>query len=254
MNVARAFDVLQRYSEACADEREELAFGFVVRSPSLPAARALNMVVVSGPQPTLDAERLRAITEETLRDVPEPQVVVEDDETAARIEPGMVEAGWKHERDVIMTLGASRAADDADTSGVREASDAEILELMEHWFREEEGEQGDAVVRQLVEYAGREMRAFPERRFVLERGGRALGMSALRTLDGVAQVEDVFVLPGTRGGGVGTALVAHAIREARAADPEMTFIVADADDRPRELYARLGFEAQAAFRSFWRPA
>ena len=42
MDVARAFDVLQRYTTACSDEREELAFGFVVRTPSLPAARALK--------------------------------------------------------------------------------------------------------------------------------------------------------------------------------------------------------------------
>ena len=251
MNVARAFDVLQRYTTACSDEREELAFGFVVRSSSLPAARALNMVVVTGPQPTLDADRLRAVAEETLRDVPEPQVVVEDDATGARIAPGMVAAGWKHERDVVMTLGP--ASPEVDTLGVREATEEEILDLTEHWFREEEGRHGDDVVAQLVEYARREVRAFPERRFVLGRGGRPLGMSCLRRLDGVAQVEDVFVLPEARGGGVGTALVAHAIAEARANEPDLTFIVADADGRPRELYARLGFEAQTTFRSFWRP-
>ena len=251
MRVARAFDVLQRYTTACSDEREELAFGFVVRTPSLPAARALNMVVVSGPQPTLDAERLRALCEEVLRDVPEPQVVVEDDETAARLEPGMAKAGWKHERDVVMTLGAATPA--VDTGGVGDATEDEILELMEHWFREEEGEKGDDVVAQLVAYAAREMRAFPERRFVVRRDGRALGMSCLRRLDGVAQVEDVFVVAEARGRGVGTALVAHAIAEARASEPELTFIVAGADDRPRELYARLGFEAQTTFRSFWRP-
>ena len=253
MNVARAFDVLQRYTTACADAREELAFGFVVRSPSLPAARALNMVVVTGPQPTLDAERLRSVVEETLHDVPEPQVVVEDDPTAARIEPGMIDAGWKHERDVVMTLGPSRADGDVDRSGVRDADEDEILELMGHWFREEEGEQGEEVVAQLVDYARREVRAFPERRFVLERDGQPVGMSCLRRLDGVAQVEDVFVLPHARGDGAGTALVAHAITQARATDPELTFIVADADDRPRELYARLGFEPQTVFRSFWRP-
>ena len=179
-------------------------------------------------------------------------MVVEDDETAARIEPGMVEAGWKHERDVVMTLGQSLP--DVAADGVRDATEEEILALMDRWFREEEGEKGEAVVAQLVEYAGREMRAFPERRFVLDRGDGPLGMSCLRRLDGVAQVEDVFVVPEARGGGVGTALVAHAIREARAGDPELTFIVADADDRPRELYARLGFEAQTTFRSFWRPA
>ena len=56
------------------------------------------------------------------------------------------------------------------------------------------------------------------------------------------------------GARLGTALVAHAIAEARATQRDMTFIVADADDRPRELCARLGFEAQTTFRSCWRPA
>lgn len=78
-------------------------------------------------------------------------------------------------------------------------------------------------------------------------------MCRLRLIDGLAQVEDVFVAPEARGRGAGGALVARAIGEADAAGPEMVFIVADADDRPRALYARLGFEAQTTFRSFWRP-
>ena len=254
MDVARAFDVLGRFATACSDERSELAFGYVVRSPSLPAARDLNMVVVTGPQPTLDAERLRSLTEEALPDVPEPQVVIEDDATSARIEPGLVAAGWKVERDVVMTLGDARAAERVDTSAVREGTEQEVLALMDRWFDEEEGEKGPEVVAQLVEYARRETRVTPEHRFVVDDGGVPIGMSCFRLIDGLAQVEDVFVVPEARGRGVGGALVARAIAEARAAAPQTTFIVADADDRPRALYARLGFQPQTTFRSFWRPS
>ena len=55
----------------------------------------------------------------------------------------------------------------------------------------------------------------------------------------VAEITSVYVLPEHRGGGRGTAITRAAIEAcAGAAD---LWIVADDEDRPKELYARLGF-------------
>jgi ribosomal protein S18 acetylase RimI-like enzyme len=54
-----------------------------------------------------------------------------------------------------------------------------------------------------------------------------------------AEVAQVYVSPGYRGGGFGTALTSTAIEAARDADE--TWIVADDEGRPKELYSRLGF-------------
>ena len=58
--------------------------------------------------------------------------------------------------------------------------------------------------------------------------------------DGVASVDNVFTAPDARGRGYARALVTHGIDVARGLDPELIFIIADDDDTPKELYAKLG--------------
>jgi GNAT superfamily N-acetyltransferase len=63
----------------------------------------------------------------------------------------------------------------------------------------------------------------------------------LWTRDGVAQVEDVVCLLEHRGHGYGRAVASAATRAALDEDPELLFIVGDADDWPKDLYQRLGY-------------
>ena len=60
--------------------------------------------------------------------------------------------------------------------------------------------------------------------------------------EGAAQVEDVNTLEAFRNRGAGRAVVLAAIREARAAGADLVWLLADADDWPRHLYAKIGFE------------
>jgi GNAT superfamily N-acetyltransferase len=80
-----------------------------------------------------------------------------------------------------------------------------------------------------------------ERRFAVCDGDDVVAWARLWTRGGEAQVEDVVCLAEHRGRGYGRAVVATATRAALAEDPELLFIVADAKDWPKELYARLGF-------------
>jgi len=57
---------------------------------------------------------------------------------------------------------------------------------------------------------------------------------------GVAQIENVVTLEEHRG--LGRAVVLAALAEARAAGCDVVFLQAEADDWPKDLYARLGFE------------
>jgi ribosomal protein S18 acetylase RimI-like enzyme len=59
---------------------------------------------------------------------------------------------------------------------------------------------------------------------------------------GDAQVEDVGTLPEHRGRGYASAVVLAAVEEARRAGAELIFLFADAEDWPKELYRRLGFD------------
>ena len=68
--------------------------------------------------------------------------------------------------------------------------------------------------------------------------------------EGIAQVESVDTLEEFRGRGVARNIVLRAASEGRAAGAEMVFIEADADDWPKQLYERLGFEHVGAYRGF----
>jgi len=57
-----------------------------------------------------------------------------------------------------------------------------------------------------------------------------------------AQIEDVATEPEFRGRGHGTAVVVTALAAARNAGADFVFLVADAEDWPKEWYAQLGFE------------
>lgn len=64
-------------------------------------------------------------------------------------------------------------------------------------------------------------------------------------IDGLGQVEDLFVLPAHRKGGIATALVHHCAADARAKGAGPLVIVADPTDTPKNIYARMGFRPVA---------
>ena len=65
-----------------------------------------------------------------------------------------------------------------------------------------------------------------------------------------AEITQVFVHPDHRGGGRGTAMTRAAIEA--AGDVRDLWIVADDEDRPKELYGRLGFRPAWATMEFTR--
>jgi predicted acetyltransferase len=56
-----------------------------------------------------------------------------------------------------------------------------------------------------------------------------------------------------RGRGYASALVLHTLQEARRAGCDLVFLVADAQDWPKALYRRLGFDELGRYVKFIRP-
>lgn len=84
--------------------------------------------------------------------------------------------------------------------------------------------------------------------YVAREGGRVVGMAALHfsisTAEGglAASFEDLIVEPGQRGRGVGAALLAHVIGEARKLGVLRIMLLTDHDNaRAQALYRKLGF-------------
>jgi GNAT superfamily N-acetyltransferase len=68
--------------------------------------------------------------------------------------------------------------------------------------------------------------------------------------NGVGKVEDLFTIPELRRRGVATALIAHAVGDARARGAGPVLIGADPDDSPKHMYAAMGFRPLCVLRSY----
>ena len=210
---------------------------------------ALNHVRLERP---LTYRQTVALVREHLGELPFEHVVIEDEANEA-LEAEFLGDGWKVERDVVMAL--SRAPDRVvDTSAVVELPARAALRLMADWLLEEMT-LSDEALQQLLWATSLEAEVWGERRLgALSDDGEAVAMTKLRSDGTTAWVEDVYVSPSVRGRGLGRILVTRAIELARAADPEVAFIVADDGGWPKQLYAKLGFEPVGQLRSFHRGA
>ncbi len=69
---------------------------------------------------------------------------------------------------------------------------------------------------------------------------------------GVGFIEDLFTHPACRHQGLGTALVAHAVADARSRGAGPVVLMADPTDTPKDMYAPMGFRPLFVHRSQYR--
>jgi GNAT superfamily N-acetyltransferase len=199
-----------------------------------------NLIVVD----TLDAP-FAALTEgaeEAQRELPHRMFVLDGD--ARRYEADARAAGWTVERRVAMV--ALHPPDDAAARHpVREVGGAALAEARrrgvatETWARRDP-ESIEAVL--AVDARLREV--VSERGFASFAAGEVASVAYLYSDDAgeIGQVEDVLTVPAHRGHGHARSVVLTALTASRAAGHQMTFLWADADDWPKALYRKLGFE------------
>jgi len=77
-------------------------------------------------------------------------------------------------------------------------------------------------------------------------------MSSVWQVNGLGQVEDVFVEPAYRHRGIATALIHHCVADCREQGAGAVVIVADACDTPQHMYAAIGFRPAATKRRYVR--
>jgi ribosomal protein S18 acetylase RimI-like enzyme len=84
--------------------------------------------------------------------------------------------------------------------------------------------------------------------FVAERDGRTAGTVGLARQDRVASVVSVGTLPDARGRGVGATMVVDMVERARTGGAaELVYLIARADDSPKDMYRKLGFHVELGF-------
>ncbi len=169
------------------------------------------------------------------------KVEVFDAEVGERLAPGLATLGWQVECDVIMV--AAREPDRETDLSVVDELEPEALEPVWAEANRADGNIDDEdVIRQLAD-GKRVLATAIDARFLAARAGREIGAYCeLYSGGGTAQIENVLTLERFRNRGLARALVLRALQESRAMGNDVTFLLANRDDWPKELYRKLGFD------------
>ena len=220
--------------DAAAEQRVPAEHGVGLFAPSVREVYDMNYVRAEQAAP---ADELIEEAERLMEDYFHKRVILEH--ANGRTAAGFRSYGWTVVPHLIMAR--TREPDRrVDTSMVREVSFEELtaarreVTVGEAW--------GDDDISSLLDDAKRLIiRAIPTRFLAAFADGEVAGYCEVRSDGSVAQIEDVNILPRFRGRGLGRAVVQHAVDEARTTN-DIVYLEALADDWPRELYAKLGFD------------
>ncbi len=244
--LGRAYEFLVK-GDMRGERTEAARFGLAVFTDSLPLRYDSNYLLVDR---LPDAVAAGDLAEEARR-LGRPAVMVRDEGTGERLVPGFERLDWNVSRGLVMAH-RGRPARTADTRLVREVDQALLRpahrrELAGYpWATPE-------VVEQLLEAKLRIAEAVEVRFLAVMVDGEVAAYADLYHDGRTAQIEDVATLAEHRGRGYASALVLYALGEARRAGCDFTFLVADAEDWPKELYRRLGFEDLGRYVKFHHP-
>jgi len=241
--------------EALGHRTFKAAGAVFVRNPELPDIHIANYVhSVTAASPD-EIEGLLARAEKEFANCPHRCFEV-DLNTPPPFEGRLVFDGYEARDFVLMVLegelrGQAHAADlrlVTDECGWAEADRLKKLDWVEERARLGRGplpKVGD----HLAQIA--RLKTPPDRKWLVYVGGEARGMASAWTgVDGVGQVEDVFVEPEFRHRGLATALIHRCVADCRAGGSTAVALAADAGDTPQTMYAAMGFRHVATKRRY----
>lgn len=219
---------------AVCDVIEPWRHGTIARASRYPNYFDFNLVRVED-DPGMGVDELVAVADEALRGLIHRRLDFDVIDAAERLRPGFHALGWKSLRLVWMRY-EGRAAGIA-LGAVEEVPYDEVQHLRLAWYAEDHPDQiGGGYHEHAREVAmlrgARVLAAHDDER-------RPVAFAQIERHGDGAEITQVYVHPDHRGAGHGTRMTIAAI--AMAGDVRDLWIAADDEDRPKELYARLGF-------------
>ena len=181
--------------------------------------------------------------------MPHRKIISDSAEIGERLAPQFEGMGWKIERTIAMVHSGS--VEEERLPLVAEVASDEMLPFWEQENREfhpGDEELVDQLTRQnlLVE------KNIDAKYFARRSGGRVVSGCQLYSRGGTAQIEAVGTLPDFRNQGLASSVVLRAAWEAFASGHDLVWILADEEDWPKALYAKLGFSPIGRFYGFRR--
>jgi GNAT superfamily N-acetyltransferase len=231
---ARALAWRRGVHAAVCDVQRPWAHGTVVRATHLPNYWDFNVVRVEE-DPGMGVDDLAAVADAELDGLAHRRIDFDDAAVAEPLRAGFAAAGWRALRLVWMRHEQPPPPLGPDVA-VEEVPYDAVQELRVAWHEEDfPGQDTGGYHAQAKEVAlARNVQVLTVRE-----AGRPVAFAHIERDGGAAEVTQVYVHPDVRGGGRGTAMTRAAILA--AGDVRDLWIAADDEDRPKELYARLGF-------------
>ncbi|MDQ3646109.1 MAG: GNAT family N-acetyltransferase [Actinomycetota bacterium] len=180
-----------------------------------------------------------------------PKLYVEEGALASELAPGLTAAGWSTSRFMHM-VHRGALPEEIEGPRVEQVSWGTLRPLVLESTGRQPYAQDPEDRRQLVD----RVTALADALTVVFFMGYADGVPAsychLYSDGDTAQIEEVATLSEYRGRGLATVVVAQAMSYAAAAGHDFIYLVADADDWPKDMYAKLGFEPVGYSQDFYK--
>jgi GNAT superfamily N-acetyltransferase len=221
------------------DVLQPWAHGTVVRASRYPSYYDFNVVRVEE-DPAMSVDALVAFADEALAGLEHRRVDFEVADAADALRAGFEAQGWRSLRLVWMRHESPPPA--GPDIAVEEVPYDSVHDLRVAWHREDFPDQdaGDYLAQARDVALRRNAQVLAVRD-----NGVPVAFAQLERAGAGAEITQVYVDPAHRGSGRGTAITGAAIEAAGKVGD--LWIIADADDRAKDLYERLGFHA------VWRP-
>lgn len=228
--------------ERCSTSVVPFGWGTALLNSDYPKVYDMNYLRADGDLTDATAEALIAEADRVLDGYEHREMEIVDEVAAERLRPGFEAAGWSMFRALFMVL--RRDPDRTSEPGLGEQVEwAELRPTVLEQVRAEPFATSEEVVVQLTDRRDVLSKATNLRHFGARADGRIVSYCDLYSDGVVAQIEEVSTLEAYRNRGLARAVVEAAVATALVEGHEMVFLVADEDDWPKSLYARLGFDA-----------
>jgi ribosomal protein S18 acetylase RimI-like enzyme len=237
LDVAWAFET--RLQDRCASRIEPFDHGHALFRADLPRVYDENFLRVDRDLDELDAGELAAVADRLQggAGLAHRKAVIPDEEAGERLSKGFTRLRWR--QSVLLTMGHNGDGLPEPDHEVREPGQDALSAARVRAFADDLGSGAAAQVAGHLELMSS---VVATRAFSVLVDDEPVSWCVLYEEDGVGQIDDVVTGMAHRRRGYGRAVVQAAVRASLESGNEFTFIVADDDDWPKEMYAGLGFE------------
>jgi len=230
---------------------EPWRYGTALYQDDLPKRWDSNFLRVERPVHDVNAADLATIADDLFAHLDHREVVVDDQDEGARLAPGFADLGYEVDRLLWMSL--RRELDRASSVLAREVGIEEARPLLIEANQESHGGMAPDAARMLADFDGLAVERAGARFFIAELDERPAAMCSLYLHEAAAEIDAVHTLSRFRNRGGARAVVTAAIDAAHGAGADLVWLIADANDWPKELYRKLGFDAVGGCWQFTKP-